>query len=112
MYGTSIKIPFYVTKRTGFLLLGNDIIHYSRLLGPENALGIPDSVCGLSQKEVLLQMYSVQLTPVALQTKRTYVFVVLSNTSSFKMYFNSFRSLLSCATPYHFEGTNIMDEKW
>lgn len=37
MYGTEIKIPFYLTKGNSFWLFGNEILHKSRLLGPENA---------------------------------------------------------------------------
>jgi len=52
------KIPFYVTSGSGVLLLGNEVLHKSHLLGPENLLVILSGVRNLSKKELTMQTYS------------------------------------------------------
>lgn len=82
--GQEAKIPVYLTPGSGFLLLSNEILHQSRLLGPENLLVIPAGVRGISRKELKLQTYS---EPVSLEDKnarRTYLFAVPSKKSKFK----------------------------
>ena len=93
--GQEAKIPFYLTLGNGFLLLGNEILHQSRLLGPADLLVIPAGVRGISRTELSLQTYS---EPVSLDDKDsriTYLFIVPSKTSTFKSYFATYRTLFS-----------------
>lgn len=109
MHGTRIRILFYLIRGIGFLLLCNEILYKSRLLGPGQALVISAGACGLSHKEVFLQTYSEQIIPADTDAERAYLFVVPSKIPSFKTYFQSFRSLTSVSIARPFGRTQFMD---
>ena len=90
--GSQDSVLQYLIPGNGFLLLGNEILHQSCLLGPENPLVIPAGVRGISRKESTLQTYC---TPFSLEDKdarRTYIFIVLSKTSTLNAYFATHRT--------------------
>lgn len=58
MTGLKASIPFNVTPGDGFILLENDILHKSYLMGPENMLVVPPGVKGLSSKKLCFGIYS------------------------------------------------------
>jgi len=95
MEGTVVKIPFYITRGDGVLLLGNEILHKSYQLGPENLLVIPPGVQGISRKELSFTTYCEPTSSSDPEAVRTYLFVVPSKTSSFKSYFSAQRSFAS-----------------
>jgi hypothetical protein len=55
--GFSLKIPFYIFQGTGPLLIGNSILKYSDVRGPENLLVVTPSA-GLSASDLALQTYT------------------------------------------------------
>lgn len=93
MTGIEVKIPFFLTRGSGFLLLGNEICHQSYLLGPENMLVIPPMVRRLSQRQTSFETYTDPTASSDSQAVRTYLLVVPSKLSAFKAFFSSQRSL-------------------
>ena len=53
--GNNILIPFYVTHGSGVLLIGNHLLHQSKMLGNENLLCIPPGVCNLSNSQLVFE---------------------------------------------------------
>ena len=49
--GVEVQITLYVTRDSGFLLVGSEILHQSYQLGPESLLVIPPNFRSLSTKE-------------------------------------------------------------
>ena len=93
--GVPIKIPFHVTPGDGPILLGNEILHKSRILGPENLLVIPPGVRALSSREVSLQTYSESISTVDSDAVRTYLLVVPAKTSSLQTFTSSIRTFFT-----------------
>ena len=99
MSGTEAKIPFYVTRGDGFLLLGNEIFHRSYQPGPENLLVIPKGVRDLSSRRLTFKTYTEPTMSSDRDAVRTFLLVVLSKTSSFSTFFSAEVSFASSVPP-------------
>ena len=89
MSGTEAKIPFYVTRGDGFLLLGNEILHCSYQLGLENILVVPKGVRDLSSRRLTFKTYTEPTMSSDRDAVRTFLLVVPSKTSSFATFFSA-----------------------
>ena len=81
--GNKLGIYFYVTKSDGILLLGNDFLSNSNILGSDNIL-----VYFSEGKEVFERVLPTYTT----SDLRTYLHVVPSQTESFETFFSSYKS--------------------
>ena len=97
--GSEVRIPFYITQGNGLLLLGNEIIHRSYQLGPENLLVIPKRVRGLSEKQFTFQTYTEPTQSGEPNAVHSHLLVVPSKTASFATYFSVELSLTSVQSP-------------
>lgn len=98
MAGTKVKIPFYVTPGDCFPLVGNEILHKSYLLGPQNMLLITPGADDQSSKKLSLEIYSDstdKLSNMDSESVRTCLLVVSAKVSSFKAYSELQRSFVS-----------------
>ena len=84
MSGTEAKIPFYVTRGDGFLIL-----HRSYQLGPENLLFIPKGVRDHSFKRLTFKTYTEPTVSSDRDAVRTFLLAVPSKTSSFATFFSA-----------------------
>jgi len=90
-YGNKAEIPFYITEGDGPLLLGNEVISSSNLLGEENLLVIPKGVQGISTTTLSLPTYTTSED----HSLRTRLHIVPCVTSHMKTFFSSARSFHS-----------------
>lgn len=86
-----VQITFYITHGDGLILLGNETISNSELLGTKDHLVIPPNVNNLSDTETILETY----TDGEADSKRTYIFVFPSKTKALRSYFGLMKSLKS-----------------
>ncbi len=107
IHGEDIEIPIYVTSGDGVLLVGNNVLSDSNIIGMQNALVIPPQIPGLTNKgTVVLRTYSTS-------GLRTHLLVVPCHTASFRSYFGtaspaasssvapSLRGIQDFSTPEH-----------
>lgn len=85
-----VTIHFYITPGTGFLLLGNGILHKSKKIGLEGLLLVPKGVRSIADGEIILQICSDCENYSSLHT---YLYVVLTKCRSIRLHFAAFNSL-------------------
>jgi len=88
LHGTEFKLPFYIVKGDGYLLVGNNIAKQSKLMNNQNLIIIPPNTESLSDKELTLPTYHSE-------GNRTRLMVIPSNMGCLNSYFNSVKSLQS-----------------
>ena len=87
--GSEVKIPIFITRGSGMILLKNEICSESKLIGPEDRMIIPTGVKDISYHDVSLTTYTEKIGPRQAEGKRTYLLVVPSKTASFTAYFKA-----------------------
>lgn len=100
--GIKAKIPFYIARGDSFLLLDNEILQNSYLLGPESLIRILAGVWNVSNKDLLVQTYFEPTSFNDSETERKYLLVVPSKLPLFKSFLSS-GILLGKGTPYEFK---------
>ena len=92
LYGTELRIPFYVTHGDGVLLLGNNVMSKCDLLGSENILIIPPKLLSSSPKQIYLPVYTTS-------SLRSYLNVVPSRVQAVHSFFTSSSHVVSQFSP-------------
>lgn len=85
--GTSLQIPFYITKGDGILLLGNDVLSKCNILNMQQVVKkmYPGSTPNLTQ-EVIVPTYTTRDVE-----RRTHLHIVHSQVGHFKTFFSLYR---------------------
>jgi len=91
LHGYKASFPFYFTEGSGPLLLGNEILSHSNLLGSENLLAIPHIVWNTSKNEIILPTYTAECD----SSLRTHLHIVPASISALGTFFTSVRSFRS-----------------
>lgn len=93
--GVELLIPFYVTRGSSVLPVGNKILHQSYRICPEHRVFIPPNVRSLLTKELCFQTYTEPTSSADQGAVRTHLFVVTSKSMSFRIFFISVSSFVS-----------------
>ena len=83
-----IDIPFYITKGSGILLLGNEVLSKSGILNTQHRMRTPPGTVKGFANEVHLPIYTTKDAEI-----RTHLHVIPCRVPNFGDYFSSFRSL-------------------
>lgn len=81
--GKLALIPSYITRGSGFILLGNESLHLSYQTGPENILRIPSGVGRIFPQQLFLRTYFEAKSSHRSDAGRTYLFVLTLKVSAF-----------------------------
>ena len=87
--GNKVKIPFYITKGDGALLLGNSILKNASILGSENIVKLPPGSVPNLHTFASIPTYTTKDEEL-----RTHLHVVTSQLSQFKSYISSTKHVL------------------
>lgn len=93
IHGKILTIPFYITAGAGYLLVGNELLHRSNLLGPEHVLELPFP-SERSKEPFHFATYHSALPPSSNPGYRSYLLVVPTNDSSVRSFFAAHKCAL------------------
>ena len=94
--GNKMDIPFYNTKGSGILLLGNELLSKSDILNTQNRMRTPPGTVKGLASEVHLLLYTTKDAEV-----RAHLHVIPCRVPNFRDYFSSFRSLYGSDRTQH-----------
>jgi hypothetical protein len=99
--GLEFRIPFYIFKSSGPLLLGNYVLRHSRIYGPKHLLIITEKA-GLSPTPLVLQTYTTD-------SLRTRLHVIPCRTDPLHAFFQSVLSFTESAYSHRSKPSNARD---
>ena len=87
LHAQKAQVPFFLVQGDDSLLLGNEIVNTSNLMGEENLLVIPPGVGHLSTRRLTLPTYSIEDK----NRIRTHLHVVPCHQAHLKKFFSFVR---------------------